>query len=101
VIRAIRPPVIPNNRPDPARRKLTTAAIIAVLAAPALYLIGLWALFAEWLGMGWRFLADSTLVPNWLLVLLTICALIFAGILGTALRPTRQSADPEKNEPTD
>ena len=93
--------MIPKNRPDPARRKLTTAAIIAVLAAPALYLIGLWALFAEWLGMGWRFLADSTLVPNWLLVLLAICALIFAGILGTALRPTRQSADPENNESTD
>jgi hypothetical protein len=72
-----------------------------VLAAPALYLLGLWAVFAEWLGMGWRFLAESTLVPNWLLALLTICAFIVAGILGTAMRPTRESADPEKGEPTD
>jgi len=93
--------VITKNWLDPARKKLITAAIIAVLAAPALYLIGLWALFAEWLGMGWRFLADSTLVPNWLLALLTICAIIVAGILGTALRPTRESTDPEKNEPPD
>jgi H+/Cl- antiporter ClcA len=101
MIRAIHPPVIKKSWPDPAWRKVITAAIIAVLAAPALYLIGLWALFAEWLGMGWRFLADSTLVPNWLLVLLTICALIVCGILGTSLRPTRESADPEKGEPPD
>ena len=99
MIRAIRPPVITKNWPGPARRKLITAAIIVVPAAPALYLIGLWGLIAEWLGMGWRFLADSTLVPNWLLVLLTICALIVSGILGTSLRPTKESADPEKNEP--
>ena len=93
--------MISNIRPDPARRKLITAAIIVVLAAPALYLIGVWAFFAEWLGMGWRFLAESTLVPNWLLVFLTICAIIVAGILGTALRPTRETADPEKAEPPD
>lgn len=78
-----------------------TAAIIAMLAAPALYLVGVWALVAEWLGMGWRFLADSTLVPNWLLVFLTICAFIAAGILGTALRPPHEAADPEKSEPPD
>ena len=99
MIRANCPPVIKKSWPDPAWKKVITAAIIAVLAAPALYLIGLWALFAEWLGMGWRFLADSTLVPNWLLVLFTICALIVCGILGTSLRPTRESTDPEKNEP--
>ena len=93
--------MIRNIRPDSARRKLLTAAIIIVLAAPGLYLIGVWALFAEWLGMGWRFLAESTLVPNWLLVFLTICAIIVAGILGTALRPTRETVDPEKGEPPD
>jgi len=100
-VRAIRRLVINKNWPDPARRKLITAAIIAVLAAPALYLIGLWAVVAEWLGMGWRFLAESTLVPNWLLVFLTICAIIVAGILGTALRPTRERADAENGEPPD
>jgi hypothetical protein len=88
-------PAIRENR----WKRIITAAIIAVLAAPALYLIGLWALFAEWLGVGWRFLADSTLVPNWLLVFLTICALIASGILGTLLRPPRKSTDPEKDEP--
>ena len=83
------------------RRNLVTAAIIAVLAAPALYLLGLWAVVAEWLVLGWSFLAESTLVPNWLLALLTICAIIVAGILGTALRPTRETVDPEKSEPPD
>ena len=83
------------------RRKLVTAAIIAVLAAPALYLLGLWSVVAEWLIVGLGFLAESTLVPNWLLALLTICAFIVAGILGTALRPPRESAFPETNEPTD
>ena len=83
------------------RRNLVTAAIIAVLAAPALYLLGLWAVVAEWLVLGWSFLAESTLVPNWLLALLTICAIIVAGILGTALRPPRESAFPETSEPTD
>jgi hypothetical protein len=101
MIRAIHPPVSKKSWPDPVRRKVITAAIIAVLAAPALYLLGLWALFAEWLAMGWSFLAESTLVPNWLLALLTICAIIVAGILGTALRPDRESADPDKSEPTD
>jgi hypothetical protein len=82
------------------RRNLVTAAIIAVLAAPALYLLGLWAVVADWLFLGWSFLAESTLVPNWLLALLTICAIIVAGMLGTALRPPRESAYPEA-EPTD
>ena len=101
MIRAIHPAVIKKSWPDPVRRKIITAAIIAVLAAPALYLLGPWAVLAEWLAMGWGFLAESTLVPNWLLALLTICAIIVAGILGTAMRPTRESADPEKGEPTD
>ena len=83
------------------RKNLVTAAIIAVLAAPALYLLGVWAVVAEWLVLGWSFLAESTLVPNWLLALLTICALIVAGIFGTALRPPRESAFPETSEPTD
>jgi hypothetical protein len=83
------------------RRNLVTAAIIAVLAAPALYLLGLWAVVADWLILGWSFLAESTLVPNWLLALLTICAFIVAGILGTALRPPRESAYPDTSEPTD
>ena len=85
--------MIKENQPPSPRRKLAVAAIIAVLAAPALYLLGLWSLIAEGLGMGWRFLADSTLVPNWLLAFLTICAIIVAGILGTALRPDRESRD--------
>jgi len=81
------------ERPTSPRRKLAVGAIIAVLAAPALYLLGLWSFVAEGLGMGWRFLADSTLVPNWLLAFLTICAIIVAGILGTALRPDRETRD--------
>jgi hypothetical protein len=87
--------------PDPAHRKLATAAIIAVLAVPGLYLLGLWALIAEWLGVLWYFLAGSTLVPNWLLGLFAICMVIVAGMLGASLRPPRESVDPEKDEPTD
>ena len=83
------------------RRKLVTIAIVAVLAAPALYLLGLWAVVAEWLAIIWGFLAEFTLVPNWLLTLLTICAFIVAGIFGAALRPPRESAFPETSEPTD
>jgi fatty acid desaturase len=101
MIRAIRPRVIKQNGPASTRRTVVTAAIIVALAAPALYLVGVWALFAEWLGMGWAFLADSTLVPNWLLVFLTICAFIVCGLLGAALRPTREAADPENHEPPD
>ena len=56
--------MIGNIRLDSARRKLLTAAIIIVLAAPGLYLIGVWAFFAEWLGMGWRFLAELTSSPT-------------------------------------
>ena len=99
VIRAIRAPVITKDWPGPRRTKLITAAIVAVLAAPALYLLGLWAFFVEWLGMGWRFLVDSTLVPNWMLLLLVISALIVCGILGTSLRPPRETADSNKEEP--
>ena len=83
------------------RRNLVTAAILAVLAAPALYLLGLWGVIAEWLAILWGFLAESTPVPNWLLALLTLCAFIVAGIFGAALRPPRESAFPETNEPTD
>lgn len=93
---------------DPIGRKVIAAAIIAVLAAPALYLLGLWALFEGWLRTLWsllaefhRFLGESTLVPNWLLGLFAICVIIVAGILGASLRPTRETADPEKGEPPD
>ena len=85
----------------PARNKLIVAAIIAVLAAPALYLVGLWTLVGDWLGVLWRFLAESTLVPNWLLGLLAICAIIVAGMLGAALRPTKEIPDPDEGERTD
>jgi membrane protein implicated in regulation of membrane protease activity len=77
------------------------AAIIAVLAAPALYLVGLWTLFGEWLATIWSLLAASTLVPNWLLGLFAICAIIVAGLLGTSLRPRRESPDPDRCEGTD
>jgi fatty acid desaturase len=89
------------KKADPVRRKVIAAAIIAVLAAPAIYLVGLWTLFAGWLGSFWRLLADSTLVPNWLLGLLALCTIILAGILGTSLRPTKEIADPADCERTD
>jgi len=47
------PPIITKSSPHTVRRNLVTAAIIAVLAAPALYLLGLWAVVADWLILGW------------------------------------------------
>ena len=84
--------MIAKNWPDPPRRKLIILAIIAALAAG--YFIGLWSLLDEWLGSFWYLLADSTLVPNWLLGIFSICAIIVAGMLGASLRPTRRGARP-------
>jgi ABC-type dipeptide/oligopeptide/nickel transport system permease component len=79
--------------------KLVIAAVIVALAIG--YFLGLWSELGGWLNDLWHFLAASTLVPNWLLGLFAICAIIVAGLLGAGLRPTRKSADPENNEPTE
>jgi ABC-type dipeptide/oligopeptide/nickel transport system permease component len=79
--------------------KLVVAAAIIALAIG--YFLGLWSDLGGWLNDLGTFLAASTLVPNWLLGLFAICAIIVAGLLGAGLRPTRKSADPEKNEPTE
>ena len=79
--------------------KLVVAAAIIALAIG--YFLGLWSDLGGWLNDLGNFLAASTLVPNWLLGLFAICAIIVAGLLGAGLRPTRKSADPEKNEPTE
>jgi hypothetical protein len=77
--------------------KLVVAAAIVALAIG--YFLGLWSDLGGWLGDLGNFLAASTLVPNWLLGLFAICAIIVAGLMGAGLRPTRKSADAEKNEP--
>lgn len=79
--------------------KLVVAAAIVALAIG--YFLGLWSDLGGWLNDLGNLLAASTLVPNWLLGLFAICAIIVAGLLGAGLRPTRKSADPEKNEPTE
>jgi ABC-type dipeptide/oligopeptide/nickel transport system permease component len=79
--------------------KLAVAAVIVALVLG--YFLGLWSDIGGWLNDLWNFLAASTLVPNWLLGLFAICVIIVAGLLGAGLRPTRKSADPEKNEPTE
>ena len=79
--------------------KLAVAAAIVVLAIG--YFLGLWSDLGGWLNDLANFLAASTLVPNWLLGLFAICAIIVAGLLGAGLRPTRKSANPEKDEPTE
>jgi ABC-type dipeptide/oligopeptide/nickel transport system permease component len=79
--------------------KLVIAAAIIALAIG--YFLGLWSDLGGWLNDLANFLAASTLVPNWLLGLFAICAIIVAGLLGAGLRPTRKSTDPEKNEPTE
>jgi ABC-type dipeptide/oligopeptide/nickel transport system permease component len=77
--------------------KLVVAAAIVALVIG--YFLGLWSDLGGWLSNLGNFLAASTLVPNWLLGLFAICAIIVAGLLGAGLRPTRKSVDPEKDEP--
>ena len=60
--------------------KLAVAAAIVALAIG--YFLGLWADLGGWLNDLGNFLATSTLVPNWLLGLFAICAIIVAGLLG-------------------
>jgi hypothetical protein len=78
--------------------KVVAGLLIAVMALPAAWLLGPWSLLAGWLDEIWGFLAGSTLVPNWALSLLVLCALIVAGLFGAALAPRRDSADPESEE---
>ena len=79
----------------PAR--LVVAAAIVALAIG--YFLGVWSDVAGWLGAFWHFLGASTLVPNWLLALLAICAIIVAGLFGAFLSPKREARDPHDNEP--
>jgi hypothetical protein len=71
------------------RAKLGVAVAVVVLAGG--HLLGLWSTLGSWLEGLWYFLADSTPVPNWLLGLFALCAVIVAGWLGAALAPRRRS----------
>jgi hypothetical protein len=73
--------------------------LIILIAFPVVWLLDLWSLVSEWLAVLSGFLAASTLVPNWLLALLAICAIIVAGLFGALLRPRRETTDPEKEDP--
>ncbi len=73
--------------------------LIILIAFPVVWLLDLWSLVSEWLAALSGFLAASTLVPNWLLALLAICAIIVAGLFGALLRPRRETTDPEKEDP--
>ena len=75
------------------------AVLIIAMAFPAVWLLGLWSLAAEWVAVFSGFLAESTLVPNWLLGLLAICAIIVAGLFGASLRPSREITDADKEDP--
>jgi hypothetical protein len=78
--------------PTSSQLKLAAAATIVVLAVG--YFLGWWSQLVAWLESLWSLLADSTLVPNWLLGLFAICAIIVAGMLGTSLRPVREHRRP-------
>jgi hypothetical protein len=72
--------------------KLVAAVAIVVLVAG--YFLGLWSDLGGWLSGLWYFLAGSTLVPNWLLGIFAICAIVVAGLMGAGLRPTREARHP-------
>lgn len=71
--------------------KARLGAVVVVGALVVGYFLGLWSTLVGWLDGLWHFLTGSTLVPNWLLGLFAICAIIVAGWLGAALRPRRRS----------
>jgi hypothetical protein len=73
--------------------------LIIAIAFPVVWLLDLWSLVREWLAVLSGFLAASTLVPNWLLALLAICAIIVAGLFGASLRPRRETTEADKEEP--
>jgi hypothetical protein len=87
-----------NIWPRSRSGRIATVVVIALLALPALWLLGAKSLIAGWLEDLWALLAGSTLVPNWALALLILCALIVAGLFGAALAPRKESADPEPEE---
>jgi len=72
-----------------ARARLVVAFTIVGLTVG--WFLGLWSEVGGWLNILWFFLAGSTLVPNWLLGFFAICAIIVAGLLGSALRPRRNA----------
>ncbi|MBL6618572.1 MAG: hypothetical protein ISP49_04805 [Reyranella sp.] len=88
--------MIRNAWPQSAWAKV---ALIAAMAFPVAWLLGLWSLIGDWLTILAGFLADSTLVPNWILGLLAICAIIVAGLFGASLRPPPKSTATDQNEP--
>ena len=89
-----------NLWPQSRSGRIATVAVIALLALPALWLLGAKSLVAGWLEDLWALLAGSTLVPNWALGLIILCALIVAGLFGAALAPRKESSEPEAEEPT-
>jgi len=75
----------------PSATELRIVAATVVIGLVVGYVLGLWSALSGWLKELWHFLGASTSVPNWLLGLLAVCAIIVAGWLGTALRPTRDA----------
>jgi hypothetical protein len=71
--------------------RVRLGAVVVIVALIGGYFLGLWSTLAGWLSSLWYFLTESTLVPNWLLGLFAICAIIVAGWLGASLRPRRRS----------
>lgn len=70
-------------------RRLRLLAALAVGLAIIGSFLGLWSTLSAWTHAIARFLAASTEVPNWLLGLFALCAIIVAGWLGASLRPER------------
>ena len=69
------------------RLRLLAALAVGLLIVG--WFLGLWSSLSAWLAAAGRFLAASTEVPNWLLGLFALCAVIVAGWLGASLRPER------------
>lgn len=70
---------------DPVWSKVIATGIVAVVAVVATYLAGWWPTFAAFAKKVASFGAATTTVPNWLLILLSLCAVALLFFLGIAL----------------
>jgi len=78
-----------TKRASTTSPRIKRGVAIAFAALAVGYVTGLWSDPGGWVDGVWHLLAASTIVPNWLLGLFAICAIIVAGWLGASLRPRR------------
>lgn len=70
---------------DPVWSKVIATGLVAGIVAITGYLLSLWPLVRNWMTECWSSAIATTVVPNWLLMLLVICAGLFVANLAGRL----------------